>query len=276
MTWLLAWLNHKPLKMVWKVHKDGFNSYLVGTAHFYPYSFSRSLRKLLERVDTILTEGPLDDDSMQKIADHGRDGNGSVDVLELLDPEAVQEINRLLAERLAESDGSDLYLLFHPASQPGYIRLFTQDARPWMALFSIWTTYLNWKYSVDLEAFQLAQRMGKQTLHMETIEEQIAVLDGIPLERVQRHLNDVKNWKTYRDHYVQHFLEGDLEKLVLMTERFPTRTPVAIGERDRIMFQRMKPVFERGPAAAFVGFPHVPGVRELFLQEGYTVSQGFE
>jgi len=276
MNWLIPWFNRKPLKMIWKIQKDGLDCFLVGTAHFYPYSFARSLRKLLERVDTILTEGPLDADSLQKIAEHGRDGNGGVDVLELLDPEAVGEINRLLTERLAESDGSDLYLLLHPSSQPGPIQLFTQNARPWMAMFSIWTTYLNWKYSVDIEAFELAQRMGKQTLHMETIEEQLDVLDGIPLERVQRHLNDVKNWKTYRDHYVQHYLEGDLENLVLMTDRFPTRTPVAIGERDQIMFQRMKPIFERGPSAAFVGFPHVPGMRELFLQHGYTVSQGFE
>ena len=52
-----------------------------------------------------------------------------------------------------------------------------------------------------------------------------------------------------------------------------TRCPVVVSTRDQILFERMKPVFERQNALAFIGFPHVPGVRKLFRESGYTVTQ---
>ena len=51
---------------------------------------------------------------------------------------------------------------------------------------------------------------------------------------------------------------------------------VALGQfdRDALLFERMKPIFEAEDAVAFIGFPHFPGVGQLFLDEGYRVSQG--
>ncbi len=122
-----------------------------------------------------------------------------------------EQINRLLAERLSGKDDGELFFLFHRPSLD-YFEMLTRDVSPWMALFSVWTSYLNWKYSVDLEAYQIACRMGKKIHPLETIDEQLAVLEGIPLERVQRHLNDVMNWQTYCDHYVRYYLAGDLDE----------------------------------------------------------------
>lgn len=275
MNWNLPWQKKRALKMIWQIQKDGCLSYLVGTAHFFPDSFLSSLEELLDRSETILTEGPLDAASMQKIADHGRCCDETVDLAELLEPEAMREIERLLAERLADPVEKDILLLM-PTTRLHYFDAFARGVRPWMAMFSIWTTYLGWKHSVDMEAYQIALRKGKCVHSIETLEEQIAVLDGIPIERVLRHLNDVRNWKTYRDHYVKYYREGNLEKLVSLTDRFPTRTPAAIGERDRIMFERIQPAINSGPTAAFVGFPHLPGIHRLFLEHGYHVTQGLE
>jgi hypothetical protein len=272
MIWPRAWFRSRPLRMLWKVEKDGCISYLVGTAHFFPYSFARPLTRLFEQVETVIFEGPLDPESMEKIAQHGRSGDGSLALVEQLDPAAVREINRILRQRLGDQDETDLYLFLQP-SAPGYFELYTQNMRPWMALFSVWSTYLDWKYSLDLEAYQVARRMGVETCFLETLEEQLAVLDGIPLERILGHLNDVKNWKIYKDHYVRLFLEGNLDGLVSTTDRFPTRGPVIVSQRDRLMFERMKGFFEPGRAAALVGFPHIPGLRQLFLDQGYQVSQ---
>jgi len=61
--------------------------------------------------------------------------------------------------------------------------------------------------------------------------------------------------------------------MVALTARFATRGPVVVGARDRILFERMKPVIEREAALAFVGFPHVPGVSQLLREDGYTVTQ---
>ena len=273
MSWSLPFITDKPLRMVWKVQKDASCSYLVGTAHFFPYGFSRSLRRILKDVDIVLTEGPLDEDSLGQIADNGRDGGFGVNLGELLDPNAVGAINRLLEKRLAAEDGNRAYLLY-PLEKLDYFAMFTQEARLWMAFFSIWTTCLGWEHSVDREAYQLALRMGKPVQAIESLQEQLAVLNGISLERVLRQLGDVRNWDVYQRDYVRLYLEGSLEQLVSLTNHFPTRTPAAIGERDRVMFSRLKPVFESRRAAAFIGFPHIPGVRRLFLEDGCQVSQG--
>ena len=50
--------------------------------------------------------------------------------------------------------------------------------RPWAAFFSIWGAYLNWRYSVDAEGYQIARKLGKEIRPIETLDEQLAVLDG--------------------------------------------------------------------------------------------------
>lgn len=265
----------KPLRMAWQVEKDGRVSYLVGTAHFFPYSFNRSLANLIRQVETVIFEGPLDEPSMQRIAEHGRQGNDSPALIDLLEPKAVQEINKLLNRRLAPQSGDGLYLLLQP-TPPNYVELYTRGLRPWMAFFSLWSTCLDWPYSVDMEAYQIARRLDKQIQFLETIEEQLAVLDGIPLERITRQLNDVDNWSDFSNQYVNLFLRGDLANLQGLTQRFATRGRVVINDRDAILFERMKPVFDREETVALVGFPHVPGVSRLFLAHGYHLTQGIE
>ncbi|MCX7668599.1 MAG: TraB/GumN family protein, partial [Anaerolineae bacterium] len=109
--------------------------------------------------------------------------------------------------------------------------------------------------------------------HLETLEEQLAVLDAIPSERIVRQLNDVARWDAYRRAYVRLFLDGDLPGLIALTAGFVTRGPVVVGQRDGRMFEAMHPVFAAEDAVAFIGFPHVPGVTHLFQEAGWTVTQ---
>jgi len=50
----------------------------------------------------------------------------------------------------------------------------------------------------DLEAYQIACALGREIHFLETIDEQLAVLDNIPMERHARQLNDVSNWMRIR------------------------------------------------------------------------------
>jgi len=272
MTNLLFWKNEKPLRMVWRVEKNGYASHLVGTAHFFPYSFCRPLTRLMRPVVTVMFEGPLDDASSARIAEYGRQGDHVPTFVDALTPEAIKEIERVLRRRLDGQNG-DAWLWSLVERKPIYFESFTRGVRPWAAFFSIWRTYLDWKYSVDLEGYQIASRLGKQIHFLETLDEQLAVLDNIPVERIACQLNDYANWDTYKTEYIQTFLTGDLDKMMMLTARFVTRGPVIVGARDQILFDRMKPVIERENAVAFIGFPHVPGVTELLRNDGYVVTQ---
>ena len=65
--------------------------------------------------------------------------------------------------------------------------------RPWMAFFSVWSALLNWKYSMDVEAYHTAQKLGKKIGFLETIEDQLAALDGVPFERFVNYLNHIEH-----------------------------------------------------------------------------------
>ena len=266
------WSNEKTLRMVWRIEKDGPVSHIVGTAHFFPYSFRRSLTSLMSNVSTVMFEGPLDDASSVRIAEYGRDGDGIPSFVEALNPEAIKEIDCILRNRLNQQSG-DAWLLSLVERRPIYFEAFTNGLRPFAAFFSIWQTYLDWKYSVDMDGYQVARKLGKEILFLETLDEQLEVLDNISTERIVHNLNDVSNWDEFKNKYVEFYLDGDLENMVGLTGRFVTRGPIIVSARDQNLFDRMRPIFESENSVAFIGFPHVPGVAKLFSDQGYIVSQ---
>src|SRR5512139_1635669 len=149
---LFGWWERR-IKTVWRIEKEGRISFLVGTAHFSPYRFKKSLTKLIQPSKTVLFEGPLDSESMAKVAEYGRQGENTPSVYEALNPDAIQEINREFSVRIADQTISRSYLqLFRPAN-PNFLEIHTRGVRPWMAFLTVWSTLLGWEHSMDMEAF---------------------------------------------------------------------------------------------------------------------------
>jgi len=269
----LSWWKGRRLKTVWRVEKDGKSSLLVGTAHFTPYRFKKALTKVIENVETTVFEGPLDQESMAKVVQYGRQGENSPSIYKALNPEAIKEINKQLGGRLEASTTAGSYMeLIHPTTLD-FLEIHTRGVRPWMAFFTIWSAFLDWKHSMDVEAFHIAQKLGKKIEYLETIEDQLAALDGIPFERIVNYLNDIKHWGGHKKVFMKAFLEGDIQKFFSMTGEFPTRCGSIIAKRDPIFFERMRGHFEEKKTTAFVGVAHIPGIQKMFLDEGYRVIQ---
>jgi len=267
------WWKEKPLRTVWRVDKDGQTSFLVGTAHFSPYRFKKTLTQLIQGVGTVLFEGPLDGESMARVVQYGRQGENAPSLYKALQPDVIAEINKLLGARSGPQTTAVPYLdLIHPTSSD-FLEIHTRGVRPWMTFFTIWSAFLNWKHSMDVEAFHIAQKFGKKIEYLETIEDQLAALDGIPFERIVNYLNHIRNWRVHKEVFTKAFLEGDIRQFFSMTGEFPTRCESIIAKRDPIFFKRMKAFFEKGKTAAFVGVAHIPGIRQLFLDKGYRVIQ---
>jgi uncharacterized protein YbaP (TraB family) len=269
----LFWWKEKPLRTVWRVEKDGNTSYLVGTAHFSPYRFKKTLIKLIQGVETVFFEGPLDQESMARVVQYGQQGEKSRSIYEALDPAVIKEINKQLGARsvLPTTAGSYLDIIYPTTSD--FLEIHTRGVRPWMAFFTVWSNFLNWKHSMDVEAFHIAEKLKKKIEYLETIEDQLTALDGIPFERIVNYLNHIKNWRVHKEVFTKAFLEGDIQQFFSMTGEFPTRCESIIAKRDPIFFKRMKVFFEEGKTAAFVGVAHIPGIRDMFLDEGYLVTQ---
>ena len=272
MSLFLGWRERK-IRTVWRIEKEGRASFLVGTAHFSPYRFKKSLTNLIRPSETVLFEGPLDSESMAKVAEYGRQGENTPSVYEALNPEAIQEINRQFSVRIANQTISRSYQQLLRPANPNFLEIHIRGARPWMAFLLVWSTLLNWEHSMDMEAFAIAQKLGKKIHFLETIEDQLAALDGLPFDRIVNYLNHAEKWKNHKDLFLKAFLKGEVEKFVSLTGEFPTRCESSSQKRDPIFFKVMKPFFNEGKATAFVGVGHIPGIIQIFQDEGYNVRQ---
>lgn len=268
---ILFTAQRKKLKTIWRVEKNGRGGLLVGTAHFSPVSFKKTLRRVIQGVDTVLFEGPLDQESMAEVARYGRWCEGTPSLYEALDPTVIRGINALLAPRIDRDTTAGSYLELLKADTTGFMEVNARNVRPWMALFTTWTAFLKWNHSMDMEAYQIAVKLGKRLEYLETLTDQINTLDMIPFERIVQYFNQYQHWKDHRDLFAQAYFTGDLENPLLRTVDFPTRCEAVMGRRDAIFFQGIRNAFERGPAAAFVGIGHIPGVSRRFLDDGYGI-----
>ncbi len=259
--------------MLWEVEKEKRRSWLCGTAHFFCYSFETSFRELFERVDTVLFEGPLDQASLDQVAEMGRTpAAGSPRLIEALTEEEIRHLERVVCG----PQGFWARLLGFNAPNAPDVRRFLAKTRPWMAFFSLWTSFLarqDWRYSVDLEAWRLAQEMGKAVRGMETIDEQIETLESIPISRIVNFFRQCQRWHGSLKRNERAYLRGDLERMMGTSIEFPTRTERVISHRDAVFLERMRPFLERGRCAVLVGSAHLLDLRPMLTQAGFTVRR---
>ncbi len=260
--------------MIWEVQKNGKTSHLVGTAHFFPYSFRNALRRCLQNARVAIFEGPLDHDNMARVRQAGTDAESSYHLFNELDDKTIAGITEALIP-VCRIRHSNQLLSFCKDSLQETVYDLVKGMQPWLAFFTLWSTYLQrhgWKYSVDLEGFSIAQELGKQIIFLEAIEEQINVLKNISHDKIIYFLKQVEHWETLANDYVKSYLKGDLETLRLSGIRFPSRHHTVIDHRDEIFFERMQAELALGDVVAFLGAPHLKGMSCLLLADGYQVK----
>ena len=265
--------DQKELKMIWQVEKSCKRSYLIGTAHFSPYSFKTSLHRCLQNARTVLFEGPLDQDSMARVVNCGFDRQSKYHIFDDLDRKTIDKITHEITPKCRDKDTFYIFNL-RKFSLENPVYEMVKGMKPWLAFFTIWSNYLQkngWKYSVDLEGYTTAEELAKKIVFLETIEEQISVLENISRERIIDFLKQVDRWPKMAREYAACYLAGDLEKLRSKGLRFPSRHHSVIDRRDQIFFERLHEYLEQGDAVALVGAPHVRGLSKLLLEDGYNI-----
>jgi uncharacterized protein YbaP (TraB family) len=260
--------------MIWEVEKDRRKSNLIGTAHFSPYSFKSSLQRCMQNARTVLFEGPLDPDSMAKVVNSGLDHQSNYHIFDELDRKTVDKITHEITPKCRDKDTFYIFNL-RRFSIENPVYEMVKGMKPWLAFFTLWSNYLQkngWKYSVDLEAYTIAGQLGKKIVFLETIEEQINVLENIARDRIIEFLRQVDQWPKMAREYAASYLAGDLEKLRSKGLRFPSRDHSVIDRRDQVFIERLYDYLTQGAAVALVGAPHLRGMSVLLHDAGYKVS----
>jgi len=264
----------KTLKMVWEVKKNDRISFLVGTAHFFPYSFKLSLTQLIKDAATVIFEGPLDKESLEEIRKSGFLKVPGDHVLDELDGQTRKRIVDKLLPTCRRKSLVDTIYLSDPGNPDPLYRM-TGTMKPWLTFFSIWSCYLEkngWRYSVDMQAYQIAREMDRNIVFLESMAEQIKVLESLSFERIIGFLKQVDRWESFAKQYAKSYLAGDLEKIRSSATGFPSRHVSVIDRRDALFYERMLPYFEQGNTVACVGAPHVPGIYKFLVSDGYQAK----
>ena len=262
----------RPYAMLWEARREGRLSYLGGTAHLFCCSFADSFRSLFRRAETVLFEGPLDAASLALVAARGAQPGAGPAVAGLLTEE---EIRRL--EGVVRGPQGRLARFLNVAwPDPADVRGILATHRPWSVFFSLYYAYLQrqgWNLSVDLEAWEIAHGTGCRVLCMESIDDQLASLESIPLERILNFLRHPETWRRHMRQTRRAYLAGDIGKMQGAGTEFPSRTERVISARDDVFLEAMLPHFQRGGAVALVGTAHLFRLRDMLRQRGFALRQ---
>ena len=263
----------RPLAMIWELSKNGKISWIIGTAHAFKYSFAGTFQKLFAKVDTVIFEGPLDEAGLKAFGDHGK--TLDADTPRIIDLLTEEEILHL--ERVVQGPQDKWAKLFNYAwPTPADVRGILSTYRPWSVFFSLYYAYLerhSWNQSVDLEAWEIAHEMGKNVIAMETIDEQIATLESVPIDRILNFLRHPEDWKRRMNESLSFYLEGNFMRMFNTSTEFPTRTQSVICIRDQRFRERMRPYIEQGRTAVLVGSAHMFNLRDMLREDGFTVTR---
>jgi len=137
---------------------------------------------------------------------------------------------------------------------------------------------------MDVELMKQAKALGKELAHFETVEQQIAIFESIPLEEQVRELSDtLESDDSGQAHaLLTSFEAGDQEALAraIFDNEQQQSAP---GFYDRVLYERnvrWLPVIEneiaRGGSFIAVGAAHLLGERGLLAEltkRGYTVAR---
>ena len=259
--------------MLWELRKNGKTSWIGGTAHAFKYSFADAFRSLFAAVDTVIFEGPLDPASLSAFGRHGR--TRDTDAPCVIDYLKEAEIRHL--ERVVNGPQGALVTFLNAAwPSPADVRGILATHRPWSVFFTLYYAFLErhgWNQSVDLEAWEIAHDMGRNVIGMESIDEQIASLESVPMDRILNFLRRPDDWKRRMRQGLSAYLDGDLPRMFNTGTEFPTRTSTVISLRDQRFRERMMPYIEQGRTAVFVGTAHMLNLENMLRADGFTVTQ---
>jgi uncharacterized protein YbaP (TraB family) len=264
----------RSFAMLWELTKNGRTAWIAGTSHIFKYSFSYSFRKLFRQVDTVIFEGPLDAASLSSVARQGRTPGPGPCVADYLTAEEIRRLARIVRGpegRLAE-------FLNMTWEKPADVRRILAEHRPWSAFFTLYYAFLErngWRQSVDLEAWEIAQAMGRHVTWMESIDDQIESLESVPLERILAFLRSPEAWPKRMRQSLDAYLAGDLDRMLGTSTEFPTRTERVISARDQIFLDAMRPYIEQGRSVVFVGTAHMFNLESLLREDGFVVTKTY-
>lgn len=192
-------------------------------------------------------------------------------------------------QNLEQAIGKELYQKTEAAMrQAGLSTRDLNKKKPWAIIMSLGTPRkTNGVIFLDLILQRKAVLQFKPTYGLETMDEQLEVFDGLPMEDQVQLLNEALRYQSQNADQMKKllnaYLRRDLAGLAAISDEYQNRAGPAydklmdrlLVKRNHRMMVRMQPRLQEGNAFIAVGALHLPGedgLLTLLEKAGFSVS----
>ena len=261
--------------LLWEISRAGKpKSYLFGTMHLADQRLlllSPAVEKALDGARCFVMEMVPDDAAAQGFA-------------EALELPAGERLSALLGEP-AYAQLSDIL------AKRGMAAERVARIRPWAALLLLTEGQTATGHSLDMELLARASRQRKTRDGLESVEEQIAVFDDLPVATqvalLKATLRSYADLPRELERSIDAYLRGDLAQLMQLAGQLPGATEdekqhlamfekKLIRDRNVVMAHRLQSSLRRCKTFAAVGALHLygrHGLLQLLRDDGWTVRR---
>lgn len=267
----MGWGQAPANALLWKIDGNGLKqpNYLVGTVHSRDaraFGQVPQLLQLMEGVDAVageldLTVGPAVSMAMAQsiMMPPGKE------LSDFLSPRKLKRVQKAVAEEM------------------GDMAMMAGRMKPFFLIGLLSESAMQQDSSVVLDQYlqEKAVAMGKEVLGLETVAEQLAAVDDLPLQEQANMLYDLVAHALYRkevDRMMEAYAAQDLGQIADIAGKGGMPQHVAdrlLTGRNQVMAQRMDSLMQGGRTFLFaIGAAHLPddaGVLALLRGKGYKV-----
>lgn len=258
--------------LLWKIERAGQPpSHVFGTIHSEDsrvLTLPKPVQSVFDQSSAYVMEALIDANTMQAMMGAMMYGDGRT-LQQVLSPATYQKAVAAMAA----------YGLPEPA---------LQMMKPWAIAVTLSMPKPKTGMVLDLVLMQKATEKGKQTAGLETVEEQLGILDRLTPGEQTIMLEDTLKLLPQMEQALADlhaaYLARDLARLVRISDAMQAKGNQELGKkvmhqlvdvRNKRMVERMETHFKKGNAFVAIGALHLPGeagVLSLLARKGYRVS----
>jgi hypothetical protein len=260
--------------LLWKIEAPGSaTSHLFGTIHSDDArvtALPEAVARALDSSERFVMEAVLDGDSLVQMAETMFFADG-------------RTLEQVIGRKLYTESVKAL-------SARGIPTLGVEKQKPWAVMMALSMPPPKTGEFLDLVLQARATRQNMPVSGLETVTEQLAVFDGLPLPQQIALLEDTVRMQADLDREFEAlhkaYLARDLAAIVAISEKhkpdderlYNEVMDRLLAQRNRRMAERMAPILKQGGAFIAVGAAHLPGetgLLRMIEKAGYRVTVAY-
>jgi hypothetical protein len=264
--------DERPLRTVWQLAPRGRperRSVLIASASCLPWRFSGAIRRHIAGARKLLVGGPLDTASIERALQAGA-CPPAASLYGALGEAERGRLHRLLGVPLLPREAHELYRALLFGAPHEWLDRELRTLKPWRAFLGLWTRFCSEKggaYNLDLDAVRAAATCEKPVLPLQSVDEQIAFLESIPVPRIAGFIAHA-DWERHRSRYARAYVAGDYAALLACGREFPMHDEALVAARAAVLAPRMAADLHAGGVCAVIGASHCAALIERLREAG--------